>query len=83
MTNNYRIVDGPDGEPTVAHKTIRIRGYYAPQIKQLVEEYGWEQAAKKVCSYCGGYIKADNESVEIEHICKCDEPTQSSPQAPI
>lgn len=83
MTNKYSIVDGKDGEPTVCNKEIKIRGYYAPKIVELVEEYGWEQAAKKVCSYCGGYIQAENEHTEINHKCGCEEPTQSNPEVPL
>jgi len=84
MTNHKHIVDGPDGEPTISNKRISIRGHYQWRITELVEEYGWEQAAKKVCNYCGAYIADEKENTdEIDYICQCDEPTPSTEHAPI
>lgn len=85
MTNNYYIVDGPDGEPSLCHKQIKIRGYYTQKIIELVEEESWEEAAKKVCRYCGGYIEAEDEHTDIEHICYCTEEKQdpSTPHVPV
>jgi len=82
MTNNYHIVDGPDGEPTVRHKDIRVRGYFFDKIIELVEENSWEYAASKVCGYCGGYIQYEGETVDFtDYVCNCDE-DERRPQNP-
>lgn len=86
MTNNYEIVDGSDGEPTVRNKNIRIRGYFFDKVKEMVNEEGWEYAASKVCGYCGAYIEDEDENAEFtDYICQCDEDTQrpQNPPAPI
>jgi len=83
MTNIYTIVDGPDGEPTVARKSFDIRGYYYDKIIKIINEEGWEAGASKVCRYCGGYIEDDDENSDVSRICSCEEPDPNNPNAPI
>jgi hypothetical protein len=86
VTNNHYIVDGSDGESTLQHKEIRVRGYFFDKIEELVEENGWEYAASKVCGYCGGYIQCKDETVDFtDYICQCDEEDRSpqNSEAPI
>jgi hypothetical protein len=83
MTNNYEIVDGPDGEPTVRNKSIKIRGYFTDKVTDMVNKKGWEYAASKVCGYCGGYIEDEDEDAEFtRHICCCSEEDRQ-PQNPV
>jgi len=86
MTNNYHIVDGPDGEPTLQHKDIRVRRYFFDRVREMVNEQGWEYAASKVCEYCGAYIEDEDENAEsVDYICNCDDNDQrpQNPNAPI
>jgi hypothetical protein len=89
MTNHYSIVDGSDGEPTVAHKELRIRGYWSTEMKSIIREHGWEEAARRLCRYCGKYIHEhddlDEPPVEDRWVCNCDEENRqpAHPNAPV
>jgi hypothetical protein len=84
MTNHYTIVDGPNGEPTVASKQIEVRGHYSDRIIEIIKSEGWEAAAQKVCSYCGGYIPDKSEGVDNpRYVCGCSDPIPSEPGAPV
>lgn len=85
MTNNFEVVDGPDGKPTVMNKSIRVRGYFCDKVVEMVEQEGWEYAASKVCGYCGGYIVDEDETTSIEYTCPCSDEEQQpqEPPAPV
>lgn len=84
MTNMYTIVDSEDGTPTVARKEITIRGYYTEIIMEIVEEHGWEKAGNHVCGYCKGFVPRNKDyEVERRDKCGCDEPDDSTIEAPI
>ncbi|EGQ44174.1 MAG: hypothetical protein J07AB43_02330 [Candidatus Nanosalina sp. J07AB43] len=86
MTNHYTVAAGSDGEPMVVERQIRVRGYFADKVVEMVEMEGWEFAASKVCGYCLCYIEDEDEDQDFtNYVCNCsdEEQKESSIRPPI